>query len=63
MSYLLDTNVVSESTQARPNERVLRWMERNHEISQLAAVSLGEIWKGIHLLDDGAEIPTVNPWE
>ncbi len=48
MSYLLDTNVVSESTKPRPNPKVVAWLESvPKEESFLSVVSIGEIERGI----------------
>ncbi len=50
MTFLLDANVVCEATAKRPDARVLAWCEVHAHESCLSCVSLGEIWKGIHLL-------------
>ena len=51
MSYLLDTNVVSETRRRRPDANVVRWLE-GAEVGQLyiSALVLGEIRRGIELL-------------
>jgi len=46
MSYLLDTNVVSELARPRPNANVLRWFETQREIV-LSVVSIEELSYGI----------------
>jgi predicted nucleic acid-binding protein len=62
MTYLLDTNVVCETTAKQPNTRVLAWCELNAEQCCLSCVSLGEIWKGIYLLPDGKRKQSLSAW-
>lgn len=53
MKYLLDTNIVCESTAKHPELRVLKWIDAHADESMLSCVTLGEIWKGIHRLPEG----------
>ena len=53
MRFLLDTNIISESAAKAPDGKVLCWLEEHSEECALSALSLGEIWKGIHLLPAG----------
>ena len=47
MSYLLDTNVVSETVRPSPRQSVLDWMEaRNSSDLFLAAQTMGELVRG-----------------
>lgn len=46
MSFLLDTNIVSELTRRRPNAGVLAWAEKIAD-QRLSAVSVDEFWFGI----------------
>ena len=62
MTYLLDTNVICEATAKRPEALVLAWSETHAEECRLSCVSLGEIWKGIHLLPDGQRKRTISQW-
>jgi predicted nucleic acid-binding protein len=51
--FLLDTNVASELMKRRPSRQVVRWVEETPEVLlHLSVISLGEIRKGIDLLDD-----------
>ncbi len=55
MSYLLDTNVVSELTRRRPDRGVLRWFETTPEESlHLSVLSLGELRSGVEGKGDTA---------
>jgi predicted nucleic acid-binding protein len=52
--FLLDTNVVSELTKRRPNDRVVAWIDATTEdLLYLSLITLGEVRKGIDLLPDG----------
>ena len=53
MSFLLDTNTVSELTKPRPDAAVAAWLEVNHRNCFLSAITIGEIVKGIELLPEG----------
>jgi hypothetical protein len=60
--YLLDTDVLSESSNPRPDARVLEWLdEHDHEIF-LSTISLGEITKGIELLSPGKRRKEIEAW-
>jgi predicted nucleic acid-binding protein len=51
--YLLDTNVVSELMKPRPNTRVAAWIDSTpEELAHLSVITIGEIRKGIDLLDE-----------
>jgi toxin FitB len=53
VSYLLDTNVISELTRSRPNPNVLGWLRVLPSEEQfLSALSVGEIRNGVERLDD-----------
>ena len=55
MSYLLDTNVVSELTRRRPDARVVRWFEATaEETLHLSVLSLGELRGGVEAQRDAA---------
>jgi toxin FitB len=53
MSYLLDTNVISEVVRPKPNEMVLRWFDSiPDEALYISVLTLGEIRKGVELLKE-----------
>lgn len=63
MSYLLDTNVISELPRRRPSSAVLRWFETvRHERLYLSVITVGEIRKGIEMLPAGARKQKLNVW-
>ena len=50
MSFLLDTNVISEPRKAIPDQRVLAWLRRQAEAgaeTYLSVLVVGEVRKGI----------------
>lgn len=52
MSFLLDTNVISEMTRPRPSPRVQGWLEsRGGDTLFLSAITLGELRKGALLAE------------
>lgn len=53
MSYLLDTNTVSELTKPVPDERCVAWMEAHKSECALSAVTLGELRYGLERLPEG----------
>jgi predicted nucleic acid-binding protein len=50
LSFLLDTNVVSETFKRRPNAKVIGWLQSVPPVDvYLSVITLGEIHKGIEL--------------
>ncbi len=63
--YLLDTNIVSELRRRRTHGGVLAWLTGVHEDSLfLAAVTLGEIQRGIELTreQDESKASEIESW-
>jgi len=53
MSYLLDTNVISETIRRQQDTLVIRWLEQvPAEALFVSVLTLGEIRKGIERLPD-----------
>ncbi len=53
MSYLINTNVISEIVKSKPNKKVIAWMETiSDEDLYLSVLTLGEIRKGIEKITD-----------
>ena len=53
MSYLIDTNVLSELRRKAPDPHVVAWVEQRPKQSlYLSVLTLGEIRKGVERLDD-----------
>ena len=53
MAYLVDTNVISESTKIRPNVFVEQWMNEHGDQYYLSSVTIGEIRRGTERLPTG----------
>ena len=63
MSYLLDTNVLSELTKPTPEQAVVDWFvaQRRKEL-WVSVITLGEIERGILLLDEGRKKQNLLNW-
>jgi predicted nucleic acid-binding protein len=63
MRFLLDTNVLSEPVSARPDARVMAWIEElPAEEVVISAASFAEIWKGIVSLGHGRRRAFLTRW-
>jgi predicted nucleic acid-binding protein len=61
--YLLDTNIISDARKPTPDPRLADWMARRPNGSLfIASIVLGEIWRGILELDDGARKRDLVRW-
>jgi len=63
LSFLLDTNAVSESRKPRPDERFLEWLTRQ-EASDLhvSVLTVGELRRGVLALDPGRKRAELARW-
>ena len=63
MSYLLDTNVVSEWVKPRPDPGVIAWLaEADEDRVCLSVITLAEIRHGIDCLADGDRRRRLDVW-
>jgi predicted nucleic acid-binding protein len=63
MSYLIDTNVISELIKPRPNKAVLEWFTAIPEDSlYLSVITLGEIRKGIEKISEPHKKEKLRIW-
>ena len=53
MSYLLDSNVVSELSKEKPAPKAIAWVRSNHRDCFLSSITIGELVKGLELLPEG----------
>jgi len=61
--FLLDTNVLSELTKARPTPKVVSWIEAQDEDRLfLSVLTLGEIRKEIAMFSDTARRSAIASW-
>jgi predicted nucleic acid-binding protein len=63
MSYLLDTNVISELVRPKPARLVLDWFENiPSEALHISVLTLGEIRKGVEQMPDGVRREKLRLW-
>ncbi len=63
MKYLLDTCVIEELIRLRPNPDVIAFVDSlEHEDIFLSVITVGEITKGIHLLNDQNRKRELEDW-
>ena len=63
MNYIVDTNVLSEATNARPDTRVAGWLAaRSAHALFVSVVSIAEIRRGILLLPSGKRKGRLERW-
>jgi len=61
--FLLDTNVISELVKARPDHRVVRWVEDTDEsLLFLSVLTLGDIRNGVERLRSGRRRGRLESW-
>jgi predicted nucleic acid-binding protein len=63
VSYLIDTNVVSEAVRPRPAAQVLRWLRSVPDSAlHLSVLTVGELRSGIEKLGEGARKERLRVW-
>ncbi len=63
MKWLLDTCVIYELVSKKPNENVVRWIDKiDLDRLYLSVISIGEIRKGIEKLADSQRRQTLQLW-
>lgn len=63
MSWLIDTNIISESTKKRPNAKVAAWLDAQDAQSlHLSVLTVGELHKGFHKLADARKRADLLEW-
>ncbi len=63
MSYLLDTNVVSETERPVPDKNVIKWLgQTDPDDTYLSALTVGEIKKGVSKLPSGKRKAHIQNW-
>ena len=63
MSYLLDTNIISETVRRTPNKKVIAWLEHiPAEALYVSVLTLGEIRKGVESLADEKRREKLRLW-
>ncbi len=63
MSYLLDTNVISETIRRVPNRAVISWLDQvPGEALFVSVLTLGDVRKGIESLGDKKRKEKLRVW-
>jgi predicted nucleic acid-binding protein len=63
MSYLLDTNIISETLRPEPHPKLIEWLKTNpSEAFHISVLTLGEIRKGVEKLPVGAKKTKILSW-
>ncbi len=63
MSYLLDTNVISESVKIRPDPGVMRWLaEADEDKIWLSVITIAEIRLGVDAMPEGSRRNLLAHW-
>lgn len=62
MRYLVDTNILSETTRASPDPGVVEWLRTHEHDIVVNPVVLGEIRFGIRLLGHGRRRDSLEVW-
>lgn len=63
MSYLVDTNVISELTRPKPAQSVAAWFEEvADEALHLSVLTLGELRRGVEKLPSGKRKEKLRYW-
>lgn len=63
MSYLLDTNVISEIVRPKPDEHVVNWFKTiPDEALYISVLTLGEIRKGAEMIPDDKRKEKIRIW-
>lgn len=63
MTFLLDTNVVSEWVKPRPDPGVVAWLAQADEDRVfISVVTLAELRYGVERMDDGARRRRIDEW-
>jgi predicted nucleic acid-binding protein len=63
MSYLLDTNIISETIRRSPNKAVVTWLDQlPAEALYISVLTLGEIQKGVEVLAEKKRREKLRLW-
>jgi len=62
MTYLLDTNALSESTRSTSVKHVVDWVDDHEHASCISVITLAEMLRGIELLADGRRRSVLRQW-
>ena len=62
MNFLVDTNVLSESSKPDPDPKIAAWLYAHKERAYVSSVSLGELAYGVERLPPGRKRSALEVW-
>ena len=62
MNYLVDTDVLSESTKPKPDDEIIGWLKAHQRDLYISAITIGEIRFGIDRLPNGKRRRALQDW-
>jgi predicted nucleic acid-binding protein len=62
MSFLVDTNVLSESAKPKPDAGVMAWLRENERELYVSTITIGELRRGIERLPESARKTKLRHW-
>lgn len=62
MSYLVDTNIFSESAKPKPDPQVVGWLKKHESELYISTITVGEIRRGIERLPSGKRKTQLQVW-
>ncbi len=62
MSFLADTNVLSELARARPSDQVVKWARANQGQLYVSTITLGELKFGVAILRESKRKRALQEW-
>lgn len=62
MTFLVDTNVLSEAIRRRPSTAVVAWLRDNEPHIYVSAITIGELRRGIERLPPGKRRRALTAW-
>ncbi len=62
MSFLVDTNVFSETVKSKPDGKVVAWLRQNESDLYVSTITIGEIRRGIERLPKGKRKENLLLW-
>jgi predicted nucleic acid-binding protein len=62
MSWLVDTDLLSERARKQPDPRILKWLEENASEIYTSSHVIGELQAGVSLLPEGVRRRALQAW-
>lgn len=62
MSYLVDTNVISELAKSTPDAQVVNWLREHQPDLYISTITIGELRRGIEGLANGKRKTGLQSW-